>query len=443
MPTAAGDMADARRAVQALERYIECRGGSLRASDVQYFCREVPELAYLLQGKKGTLTTFIKGWPSVFHLSEEGTPSRPYMVIRLRAKKSNGLEPLASKACAQAASAPHTTALASVPAPAAAAVATSGLEPATAALTATNEPQLLAAEALAYFIYQSGVMLPASDIHLFYAAQPVLALCIKGSAKRFVLSWPQLFNVTVGDTVDKVYFSLVNTDIRDLKSTLASRKRASLPVARCSTLSQGQQQSSTLAAATTAPVSVHCSGVKQQRLREAGADGIHYSDPMSNNSTVAQAFDLMSEASHDSFHSAESFVMLDELDDLPAAATAEPTPEVAAAAAEQAPPPQPLLAQLQKEMLCLQLADLEAFLAVLHPALRVGMLAAAEHCATLRDVTVDLGCPVRAYCSQPDQRASLPQVIVTQEHLTHSLSALGAAAFGHDDRAGITDTLHR
>eukprot|EP00953_Heterococcus_sp_UTEX-ZZ885_P036436 18766-Heterococcus_DN1.PRE.1 len=48
-----------------------------------------------------------------------------------------------------------------------------------------------------------------------------------------------------------------------------------------------------------------------------------------------------------------------------------------------------------------------------------------------------------SFISQPEQRAALPRVIVTQKHLDYALENIGLESFGSDDRAGLSHTLHR
>jgi hypothetical protein len=87
--------------------------------------------------------------------------------------------------------------------------------------------------------------------------------------------------------------------------------------------------------------------------------------------------------------------------------------------------------------------EVQSLLEVLHPDLRVGILDSPAECERLRDITLDIGRCVAAYTSQPDQRAALTRVIVTQEHLDYALDCIGLEAFGSDDRAGLSHTLHR
>eukprot|EP00953_Heterococcus_sp_UTEX-ZZ885_P003205 2256-Heterococcus_DN1.PRE.1 len=87
--------------------------------------------------------------------------------------------------------------------------------------------------------------------------------------------------------------------------------------------------------------------------------------------------------------------------------------------------------------------EVSVLLGVLHPALRVGLLADVADCRRLRDITLDIDRPIAAYLSQPDQRADLPPVIVTQEYMAYTVNRIGAGAFGADDRAGLSSTLHR
>jgi hypothetical protein len=90
-----------------------------------------------------------------------------------------------------------------------------------------------------------------------------------------------------------------------------------------------------------------------------------------------------------------------------------------------------------------RIGEVQSLLDVLHPDLLVGLLERPAECHRLRDITIDIGRCVAAYTSQPDQRAALPRVVVTQEHLNYALENIGLETFGSDDRAGLSHTLHR
>jgi hypothetical protein len=90
-----------------------------------------------------------------------------------------------------------------------------------------------------------------------------------------------------------------------------------------------------------------------------------------------------------------------------------------------------------------RIGEVQSLLDVLHPDLLVGLLERPAECHRLRDITIGIGRCVAAYTSQPDQRAALARVVVTQEHLDYALENIGLEAFGSDDRAGLSHTLHR
>jgi hypothetical protein len=89
-------------------------------------------------------------------------------------------------------------------------------------------------------------------------------------------------------------------------------------------------------------------------------------------------------------------------------------------------------------------AEVETLLSVVDTALRVGMLAEASQCSKLRDVHLDSCRPIAACTSEREGRAELPLAIVKQQHVDNTVKRLGGArAFGHDNRAGISGSLHR
>jgi hypothetical protein len=90
-----------------------------------------------------------------------------------------------------------------------------------------------------------------------------------------------------------------------------------------------------------------------------------------------------------------------------------------------------------------RIGEVQSLLDVLHPDLLVGFLERPADCHRLRDITLDIGRCVAAYISQPDQRAALHRVIITQEHLDYAFKNTGLETFGSDDRAGLSHTLHR
>jgi stage III sporulation protein SpoIIIAA len=89
-------------------------------------------------------------------------------------------------------------------------------------------------------------------------------------------------------------------------------------------------------------------------------------------------------------------------------------------------------------------AEVETLLSVVDTVLRVGMLAEASQCSKLRDIHLDSCRPIAACTSEREGRAELPLVIVTQQNIDNTVKRLGGAkAFGHDNRAGISGSLHR
>jgi hypothetical protein len=386
-------------AAHALVAHIERAGGAIRACDVHKFYTERPDLAHHCRtGQKGAFMAFLSACPHLFEVN--GIGSGGHEMVRLK--------PAAAASATRAFKAP-------------------ALYGSSAQMTATS-PEV-AAHALVAHIQRAGGALRAVSIALFYAEQPDLAHHMKGCLTAFLGKFSQLFELDKSGGPGYDIMRLTPAALAMTTHIAAARPTPPVPSALTA--------AATIVAASTAPPdsAAGCCATQPSTADTVAIDSWFDSDDNDSAHNAADGTGYYSdESAYYDAHAERSGIL---------AVTTATTGAMAATSACDAAT---TIDDADGESASTARSDgeLQAFLDVLHPELRVGILANTETCGTLRDVVLDVGAPLCAYCSQTDTpRVKVPEVTVTEKHLEFAISAIGADTFGSDNRAGLPGTLHR